>query len=439
MSDDRGSLRNVSWHDLCPWLIIFRTFALAISFPLLLLATAGALLTPVGWRCSELLFVRGDVRNDAALLQFVEYNRRWPGARDGNSETVPYGVTFPYPIDKVFFPVAGDSTAVFQRLVQPFQQLFNLQWTLAKFAYFLLGGLWTLLVWAFFGGAITRVAAMHLGREEREGLVGAVKYAAHKLGAYFAAPLYPLLGVVLIAVPMFFLGLLMRLDFGVVVAGVLWLLVLLGGFLMALLLTGLLFGWPLMWGTISSEGSDAFDALSRSYAYTYQRPLHYLFYALLAVTFGAVGWLVVYLFSEAVIHLCYWGVSWGTGHERLAELLIAAEGSRDIDGMLGAGIFLLQLFNGLVRAIAAGFAFSFFWCLATAIYLLLRRDVDQTELDEVFVEDEQEPFGLPPLKPDKAGVPGVAEPSASSDSDNEDIVLEDPPATKRNDSDERGA
>jgi hypothetical protein len=435
MSDDRGSLRNVSWHDLCPWLIIFRTFGLAISFPLLLLATAGTLLTPVGWRCSELLFVRGEVRSDAVLMQFVDYNRHWPGQRDGSSQPVPGGVNLPYPVNNFVFNVMGDSTSVYQRLVQPFLQLFNLDWTIEKFAYFLFGGLWTLFVWAFFGGAITRVAAMHLGREERAGLVEAVKYAVGKLGAYFAAPLYPLLGVVLIAVPMFLLGLLMRLDVGVAVAGVLWLLVLLGGFLMALLLTGLLFGWPLMWGAISSEGSDSFDALSRSYAYTYQRPLHYLFYSLLAVAFGAVGWLVVYLFSEAVIHLCYWGVSWGTGHERMSELLNAADGMRKSDGLLGAGFGMLQFFNGLVRTIASGFTFSFFWCLATAIYLLLRRDVDQTELDEIFVEDEQEPYGLPPLKPDKAGVPGVAEP----DSDREDIARVDSPATKDDESDERGA
>ena len=47
------------------------------------------------------------------------------------------------------------------------------------------------------------------------------------------------------------------------------------------LAVGLAAGWPLMWPTISSEGTDAFDALSRSYAYVYQRPLAYLLYAVI--------------------------------------------------------------------------------------------------------------------------------------------------------------
>ena len=57
---------------------------------------------------------------------------------------------------------------------------------------------------------------------------------------------------------------------------------------MALLLLGLAFGWPLMWATISTEGTDSFDALSRSYAYVFQRPLRYLFYVV--VRAYSAGW-----------------------------------------------------------------------------------------------------------------------------------------------------
>jgi len=65
---------------------------------------------------------------------------------------------------------------------------------------------------------------------------------------------------------------------------------------------------------------------------------------------------------------------------------------------------------GVVRACASAFSFAFFWCAAAAVYLLLRRDTDQTELDDVVVEDDVEglEFGLPPLEPDETGVPGVS-------------------------------
>ncbi len=59
------------------------------------------------------------------------------------------------------------------------------------------------------------------------------------------------------------------------------------------------------------------------------------------------------------------------------------------------GVLLMDFGAGLVRSIAAGFGYSLFWCLAAAVYLLLRRDVDETELDEVFVESETQRYQLP--------------------------------------------
>ena len=82
---------------------------------------------------------------------------------------------------------------------------------------------------------------------------------------------------------------------------------------MALLLLGLIFGWPLMWATISTEGTDSFDALSRTYAYVFQRPLRYLFYAVVAALLGWLGWLLVENFAAAVVWLALWAASWGSG------------------------------------------------------------------------------------------------------------------------------
>ena len=62
---------------------------------------------------------------------------------------------------------------------------------------------------------------------------------------------------------------------------------------MAILTIGLAAGWPLMAPTVSTEGTDTFDALSRSYAYVYQRPLAYLLYAVAATIIGILGLLVV--------------------------------------------------------------------------------------------------------------------------------------------------
>jgi hypothetical protein len=37
-----------------------------------------------------------------------------------------------------------------------------------------------------------------------------------------------------------------------------------------------------------------------------------------------------------------------------------------------------------------GFGYSYFWSVSTIIYLLMRQKVDDTELDEVYLEEEQD-------------------------------------------------
>jgi hypothetical protein len=100
----------------------------------------------------------------------------------------------------------------------------------------------------------------------------------------------------------------------------------------------------------------------------------------------------------AVVELSFWAASWGAGQERIADIRHHLAGEEAAGFSLSAGVALIGAFVGLVRSLAVAFTYSFFWCAAAAIYLLLRRDVDQTEFDEVFVEDEIEPYGLPPLK-----------------------------------------
>jgi hypothetical protein len=50
------------------------------------------------------------------------------------------------------------------------------------------------------------------------------------------------------------------------------------------------------------------------------------------------------------------------------------------------GIAALGFWSRVVGAIVGSFGWGYFWSIATAAYLLLRRDVDGTELDEVVVE-----------------------------------------------------
>lgn len=446
-----GELHTVSWRDCCPWLILTRTIGLSIGLQVLLIAVTGTLVNTAGWRLASTWFLEDeDVQRDTSLLEDVEYFGRWPSAwlirndkrvqqaspvtaddtLDGQAEreSVGLGLAGDHAWGLLDSPPPEPISMVAYRFVHPLRRLFDSATTWRPFAYYLFGATWTVVVWALFGSIITRIAAVYLAREERIGLREAWRHALTTWGSHVAAPLLPLLGVVLLALPMVALGLCMRLDLGLLLAGVLWLPVLFGAFLMMVLLLGLMFGWPLMWGTIAAESSDAFDAISRTYAYTFQRPFRYLSYVIVAAIFGTVGWLLVWGVSESTVHLAYWGTGWGAGSERIVAvqddanflLLEAKPGATEIerraasgqDGMMWrGGVILIGLGVALIRAMASAFAYSYFWCVAAAIYLLLRSDVDNTEMDDIHLDDEGPSYGLPSLTKDAAGVPGVDEPS----------------------------
>jgi hypothetical protein len=250
------------------------------------------------------------------------------------------------------------------------------------------------------------------------------------------APLLALAGAAVFGVQLAALGWIMRLDFLAMVAGFAWPFALLLGLLMAILLIGALVGWPLMWATVAVEGTDAFDALSRSYAYTYQRPLRLLWYVLLAAVLAAVSMFIVKLFATSAISLGNWSISWGLDKETyrqiVAPLPAAVEPSTirsspamtvsefmqgpvlappastsDLSGTVWVADKAIRFWKSLLGALAAGYQAGFLFVAAVGVYLLLRKDIDGAEMDEVYVEDEPE-FGMPPLADDHVtGVPEV--------------------------------
>ena len=58
MSDSGGVVRDVSWRDLCPWLMLTRTFSLATSMQVLLAALLAVTLTPIGWQIGDRILLQ---------------------------------------------------------------------------------------------------------------------------------------------------------------------------------------------------------------------------------------------------------------------------------------------------------------------------------------------------------------------------------------------
>jgi hypothetical protein len=294
----------------------------------------------------------------------------------------------------------------------------------------LLALVWIIFTWGIFGGALTRMAAVQVARKEKVGPIVALAFATQRWLAYCVAPLGPLVVIAAITVVMALVGgilLALRLD---VVAALLWFLPLLGGAAMAFLLIGYV-GWPLMFATISAEGADSFTAVFSSYSYICQRPWQYLGYALLSLLYGvAVTFFVVFAVSLAA-YLARFGVEQSYVLTQFAfrdtdvdVMFVYAPQSYGWRDLLTEGQAKTLLAGGLTtyqKAVAGvmaawlhllflvmiGFAYSYFWCASTTIYFLLRQSVDGNDLDEVYLEDEEE--ALPPV-PSAAPSARAAEP-----------------------------
>ncbi|HEY1784396.1 MAG TPA: hypothetical protein VGG30_02570 [Pirellulales bacterium] len=422
MAEDRGKVTTVVWPEVFPWLNLVTALRLAFNPRALIFAALAWVAVSAGWRlCGSVFTATLSPQADSHLAQTIVAAGQWPW-----SEPLPLNVWWQSPGDNpgglLWWWSESPIVQGHLRLAAPFFGLFNPHLGAAEFFFLLVCGLWELAVWSFFGGAITRLAAVALAREELLSWGYLAAYAQRKWPSYFAAPLFPLLGVAMAAIPLAVFGLLLRSDVGMVIAGALWFLVLLAGLFMAVLLVGLFFGFPLMWATISSEGTDAFDALSRSYAYTYQRPLLYVLYSIAAGALGMLGWVVVVIFTSAIVDLGAWGVSWCSGNSFALEtsanfpwqsLLVDGPSPALIDvesasSTARLGLGLIRFWIDLGVTVAMAFMFSYFWTANTAIYFLLRRHVDATEMDEVYIPGEGD-RGLPPLEHDAAGVPGVAD------------------------------
>ena len=164
-----------------------------------------------------------------------------------------------------------------------------------------------LAIWAYFGGAISRIAAYEIAKDgERIETARALQFARRKFWAFFMSPWVCLIGLGFFFACNWAGGVVGRiLDYvwiGGPLVAILLPLALLSGFVMTLIGVGTVAGFPLFSPAVAAEGTDAFDAMSRGFSYVYSRPWHYLWYQTVAGLYGVVCISFVILFAVTLCH-----------------------------------------------------------------------------------------------------------------------------------------
>ncbi len=420
MSIPDRTITKVSWKDLFPWLCLFRTFAIAGSVTVVAFAALATVLSPVGWIISEKVFLnKQTIRSDRDFREFVEINRSpYRGIFDESLKPKSYV--------ELFGARLSGARAVVERTTLPYRMLFRGGLGARKFFYVLFGCAWMLIAWSFSGCCITRYALLRMTREETLPIDDVWEFGIKRFSNCVLSVSACFGVVVLFCLPCFLIGLLLTTNSTSILGAILWFIVSICSVGIALSQFGLLFGWPLMIASVSAENQNALDAVTRSFAYVYQKPLNYAFYAMLALVYGGFCWLIISYVASTAINASFWATSWGANlgnAGRISEFVVIPEAglvpssnsvgadadSPDVvtSSTLILSAKVIRFWNGMISTLAVSFLYGLFWSLAAGVYLLMRFDVDETEMDEVFLDEGLRTFELPPLKSDESGIPQI--------------------------------
>ncbi|MFH1717093.1 MAG: hypothetical protein ABIF19_07060 [Planctomycetota bacterium] len=281
------------------------------------------------------------------------------------------------------------------------------------------------------GGAICRIAALQFAQGEKPGLTESLHFSTKRFSSLFTAPLAPVGIIVFIGAFIFLLGLVGNIPWaGELIIAIGMPLALTAGALIAVILIGALAGFNLMFPAVAYDGSDCFDAISRSFSYVYARPWRMVFYTAIAAAYGAVCYAFVRLFAFLLLWITHCSLQLGLWVDSSTKGVGKLEAiwpqpklwdfsvSSSPSGLAAANwteslaAFLIYLSLLVVVGLVVSFIISFYFSANTIIYSLMRNKVDNTAFGDIcthFDEDESVP------NPDLPSSPEGQSPSESEE------------------------
>jgi len=250
------------------------------------------------------------------------------------------------------------------------------------------------------GGAICRMAALQFSKGEKPGLTEALRFSLKNFKSFATAPLFPLGVIVFLGACIFVLGLAGKIPggFGELIMGLFMLPAIIGGFVIAFFIVGLVFGFNLMFPAVAYNGSDCLDAMERSFSYIYQKPWSMGFYTAIAAVYGSICYTFARLFAFLLLFSTHQFLTLGimifnkSKADNINAIwpeptLINLTGSVSYEGLglVGSvGAFFMRLPLLIVLGLMVAFVISFFFSANTIIYSLMRNKVDKNPLDDVY-------------------------------------------------------
>ncbi len=360
------------------WRDIFRAFKMAFDPKKMFLGYAGLLIS-LAWCTVVVTFFSAVKMIDASPAIFVKL------VLSSVKESIPFMVSSAF---SAIIPLDFAEVFVFGVLI-----------------------LGLLMIWSLVGGAITRIAALDYAKDESVRLSDALKFARKKIWSYFWSPLVPVIGVFFFALCNVVGGLIGRIPvIGEVVVALGFPFALISGFLMVFVGVIGALGLCFMFPTISAEGSDAFDAMSRAYSYVLSRPRQFLVYCVINVLYGLACFFVIAFVAWFMIRLSFFTVGAGMGEKfSLIQSLILQKCNIACLGFCSATspevktaavsldrwslkflACMLVVYIFLIKMAVWSFLTTYMFSAKTIVYFLLRKEIDSTDVSDVYLEEGEQ-------------------------------------------------
>jgi len=251
-------------------------------------------------------------------------------------------------------------------------------------------------VWAYAGGIISRLAVLEYAKDDLPTLGEARQTAESRCASYLFALWWPLI-IVAVCILMNTLG---GLIASIPVVG--RLLLVFPGYPLLLISTGAIvfvvivsaLALTMVVPAVSAGGRGGLENWLTACSYVIYGLRRFVCYALLAGAIGLIAVVALWAVVEMLIFLVYKTVGFGFVHGSawMREDIVAG---RSVlvpvaGGWNGFFSYVMWVLLMVLRAIPAGYAVAYFFTAGTVIFFLMRKAVDNVEIEEIYEEEEEE-------------------------------------------------
>ena len=411
----RVRLEGIDLDVAFPSLRLLSTFRMALQPAKILLALLLLLLVYFGGAALDLLWGMQPATAGVSDTPYRVFSTVLYGELSAFSDLIRAAARLDFGVGAVAGgAVSGGSAGVLGALHRMVVGVPGWAWSNHPGFFVLLTG-WGLGLSMIFGGGIARLATVEACHGQTLDLPDAARFVKTRVLWLLLAPVIPLavVGVVWVGLAAAG-GVFFSLPGLNLVGGLLYGVMLLFGLAAAALLVFTGLGAGMLPASVAVEGTDAFDAVSRVFTFLICRTLRFFGLSAVVLVYGALTTVLVGVvvfaamwFTRAAVGAWTHGLADavpGGNFGRLPGAAIDVESG----GTAQASAWMVGVWARLAFGAWVAYAVSYFFTSQVWIYLLLRREVDGTAIEEAWtpeplaevVVEKVEPVPAAPSPPD---------------------------------------